>query len=164
MGARVIACASNQEKLAACKKLGADELINYDSEDLRERIKQLTGEKGIDVVYDAVGGNYTELALRSMAWNGRYLVVGFAAGDIPKIPLNLTLLKGCSIVGVFWGVFMRREPASAVKNHIQLITWLKEGKLKPLISAVYPLENAATALNDLIQRKATGKIVLVTNR
>ena len=111
LGARVIACASTDEKLAICRQHGADETINYATEDLRERIKALTNGNGADVVYDPVGGAYTELALRSIAWRGRLLVVGFAAGEIPKIPLNLTLLKGCSIVGVFWGDFARREPA-----------------------------------------------------
>lgn len=161
LGARVIACASTAEKLAACKQLGADEVINYETEDLRERIKQLTSDKGVDVVYDAVGGKYSEPALRGMSWNGRYLVIGFAAGEIPKIPLNLTLLKGCSIVGVFWGAFMRRERALAARNHVQLMTWLKAGKLKPLISATYPLALAPRALQDLIDRKAKGKVVLV---
>ena len=141
MGARVIACASTSEKLA-------------------ERIKQLTSDKGVDVVYDAVGGKYAEPAVRGMSWNGRYLVVGFAAGEIPKLPLNLTLLKGCSIVGVFWGAFMRKEPGAAAKNHAQLMTWLTTGKLKPLISAVYPLAQAPRALKDLIERKAMGKVVL----
>ena len=161
LGARVIACASTHEKLAACKQLGADEVINYETEDLRERIKQLTSDKGVDVVYDAVGGKYSEPALRGISWNGRYLVIGFAAGEIPKIPLNLTLLKGCSIVGVFWGVFMRRERVAAARNHVQLMTWLKEGKLKPLISATYPLAQAPRALQDLIERKVKGKVVLV---
>ena len=164
MGARVIACASSDEKLAACKQLGADDLINYDTEDLRERIKQLTNEKGVDVIYDAVGGKYAEPGVRSMAWNGRYLVIGFAAGEIPKIALNLTLLKGCSIVGVFWGSFMRKEPAVAVKNHTQLMTWLANGKLKPLISAVYPLAEAPRALKDLMERKVKGKVVIVTGQ
>jgi NADPH:quinone reductase len=163
MGARVIACASSEEKMAACKQLGADEVINYDSEDLRERIKQLTNDQGVDVVYDAVGGKYAEPAVRAMSWNGRYLVVGFASGEIPKIPLNLTLLKGCALVGVFWGAFMRKEPLAAAKNHQQLITWLGEGQLKPLISAVYPLEQTPRALQDLMERKVKGKIVLITN-
>ena len=110
LGARVIACASTDDKLAVCREHGADATINYATEDLRERIKALTGGNGADVVYDPVGGPYTEPALRSIAWRGRLLVVGFAAGEIPKIPLNLTLLKGCSIVGVFWGDFARREP------------------------------------------------------
>ena len=163
MGARVIACASSAEKLAAAKQLGADELINYDTEDLRERIKQLTNDRGVDVVYDAVGGKYTEPAVRAMNWNGRYLVVGFAAGEIPKIPLNLTLLKGSSIVGVFWGAFMRKEPAAAGKNHVQLMEWLMKGKLKPLINEVHPLTEAPRALKNLMERKVKGKVVLVTN-
>jgi NADPH2:quinone reductase len=160
MGARVIACASSGDKLAACKQLGADETINYETEDLRERIKQITNDKGVDVVYDAVGGKYSEPALRSLGWNGRFLVVGFAAGEIPKIPLNLTLLKGCSIVGVFWGSFMRKEPAASARNQGQLMAWLAAGKLKPLISAVYPLAQASSALNDLLARKVMGKVVL----
>src|SRR2546425_6490711 len=162
MGARVIACASSSEKLAACKQLGADEVINYETEDLRERVKQLTNENGVDVVYDAVGGKFSEPALRTLNWNGRFLVVGFATGEIPKIPLNLTLLKGCSIVGVFWGAFMRKEPGASAQNHAQLMTWLTTGKLKPLISAVYPLAQAPRALKDLVERKAKGKVVLVT--
>jgi NADPH2:quinone reductase len=162
MGARVIACASSAEKLAACQELGADEVMNYDTEDLRERVKQFTCEQGVDVVYDSVGGKYAEPALRSIGWNGRYLVVGFAAGEIPKIPLNLPLLKGCSMVGVFWGSFTRKEPAASAANHAQLLAWLAAGKLKPMISAVYPLAQASRALQDLLERKAIGKLVLVT--
>ena len=116
----------------------------------------------MDVVHDAVGGRYSEPALRGLAWNGRYLVIGFATGDIPKVPLNLTLLKGCSIVGVFWGAFTRKEPALAAKNHQQLLAWLTTGKVKPLISAVYPLAQAARALSCLTNREALGKLVLVT--
>jgi len=162
MGARVIACASSDDKLEACRKLGADEVINYDREDLRERIKALTSDNGADVIYDPVGGKYTEPALRSMAWKGRYLVIGFAAGDIPKIPLNLALLKGFSIVGVFWGSFARKEPKASAANLAELMTWLAAGKLKPLIGATYPLARAADALNDLMNRKVKGKAVLVT--
>ena len=163
MGARVIAAASTPEKLEVCRQSGADELVNYSDADWREQIKALTGGNGVDVVYDAVGGGYAEPALRSMAWCGRYLVVGFAAGDIPKIPLNLTLLKGCAIVGVFWGDFARRQPKDNMGNMMQLFAWLAQGQLKPHISAEYPLEQAAQALNDLLQRKATGKVVLVVN-
>ncbi|MGB8855811.1 MAG: NADPH:quinone oxidoreductase family protein [Burkholderiales bacterium] len=162
MGARVIAAASTDEKLAVCKQHGADEMINYSSQDLRERIKEITGGKGVDVIYDAVGGPYTEPALRSMAWKGRLLVVGFAAGDIPKIPLNLTLLKGCSIVGVFWGDFTKREPKNNAANLRELGMWFMQGKLKPHISATYPLARAADALNDMMNRKVMGKVVLVT--
>ena len=160
LGARVIACASTDDKLAVCREHGADETINYATEDLRERIKGLTGGKGADVVYDPVGGPYTELALRSIAWRGRLLVVGFAAGEIPRIPLNLTLLKGCSIVGVFWGDFTKREPARFAEDMQQLGRWYEEGRLKPHISATFPLERAAEALTLMAARKVTGKVVL----
>ncbi len=162
MGARVIAAASTGEKLAICKQHGADEVINYSAGNLREQIDALVGKRGVDVVYDPVGGDYAEPALRSMAWRGRYLVVGFAAGDIPKIPLNLTLLKGSSIVGVFWGSFVKNEPAASAQNMQALMGLLAQGKLKPLISATYPLSRAADALNAVMNRKAVGKIVLVT--
>ena len=162
MGARVIAAASSAEKLAVCQAHGADELVNYESEDLRERIKALTGGKGVDVVYDPVGGKYAEPALRSIGWKGRYLVVGFAAGDIPKIPLNLPLLKGCAILGVFWGDFAAREPQANMANGMQLFQWLMMGELKPHISQKYPLEQAAEALRALMERRVTGKVVLVT--
>ena len=162
MGARVIAAASTDEKLAVCKEHGADEGINYTTEDLKERLKALTKGNGVDVVYDPVGGNYSEVALRNTAWEGRYLVIGFAAGDIPRIPLNLTLLKGCSIVGVFWGTFAAREPKRNQQNLQELLTWFQQGKIKPLISATYQLKDAAHALNDMIQRKVTGKVVLLT--
>jgi NADPH:quinone reductase len=162
MGARVIAAASTEEKLAVCRQHGADETINYATEDLRERLKALTGGRGVDVVYDPVGGNLSEPALRSMAWRGRFLVVGFAAGDIPNVPLNLPLLKGCSIVGVFWGSFMRNEPERNEGNLRELVAWIHEGKLHPHIYAVYPLERAADALHDVMNRKVTGKVVLTT--
>ncbi|MCC2637350.1 MAG: Quinone oxidoreductase [Moraxellaceae bacterium] len=162
MGARVIAAASTAEKLAVCREHGADELINYESEDLRERIKALTDGRGVDVIYDPVGGKYAEPALRSIAWKGRYLVVGFAAGDIPKIPLNLALLKGCAILGVFWGDFAAREPQANMGNGMQLFQWLMQGELKPHISQRYPLEKAGEALRALMERKVTGKVVLVT--
>jgi NADPH2:quinone reductase len=162
LGARVIACASTDDKLAVCREHGADETINYATEDLRERIKQLTGGNGVDVVYDPVGGSYTEPALRSLAWRGRLLVVGFAAGEIPKIPLNLTLLKGCSIVGVFWGEFTRREPARFAESMRQLGRWFTEGKITPHISATFPLERASDALRLMADRQVTGKVVLVT--
>ncbi|MBC7171625.1 MAG: NADPH:quinone oxidoreductase family protein, partial [Polyangiaceae bacterium] len=161
MGARVIAAASTLEKLDVCREHGADELIDYEAEDLRERVKALTAGKGVDVVYDPVGGAYAEPALRSIAWKGRYLVVGFAAGDIPKIPLNLPLLKGCAIVGVFWGDFAAREPQANMANGMQLFEWLMQGELKPRISQTYPLEKAGEALRALMDRKVTGKIVLV---
>ncbi|HTQ78272.1 MAG TPA: NADPH:quinone oxidoreductase family protein, partial [Burkholderiales bacterium] len=160
LGARVIACASSAEKLEVCRQHGADEGIDYATEDMRERIKALTAGKGVDVVYDAVGGPYTEPALRSTAWRGRLLVVGFAAGDIPKIPLNLTLLKGCSIVGVFWGDFARREPQAFAASLKQLGAWYAEGKLKPHVSQTFPLAQAAEALKLMAARKVKGKVVL----
>ena len=160
MGARVIACASSDEKLAVCRQHGADETINYAGEDLRERIKALAGGKGVDVVYDAVGGPYTELAFRSIAWRGRHLVIGFAAGEIPKLPLNLALLKGASVVGVFWGDFTRREPQAFAESARQLGRWYREGRLKPHVSATFPLARAAEAMNLLASRQAKGKVVI----
>ena len=161
MGARVIAAASSDEKLAVCREHGADEVINYTTEDLKERVKALTGGAGADVVYDPVGGPFSEAALRSTNWNGRFLVIGFAAGEIPKIPLNLVLLKGCQVVGVFWGSFTARDPAGNRANVAELMRWFEEGKLRPHISATYPFERAAEALQDLAQRRVKGKVVLV---
>jgi NADPH2:quinone reductase len=160
LGARVIACASSDDKLAVCREHGADATINYATEDLRERIKALTGGVGPDVVYDPVGGPYTEPALRSLAWRGRLLVIGFAAGDIPKIPLNLPLLKGTSIVGVFWGEWSRREPQNFAEAMQRLAEWHAAGKLRPHISATFPLERAADALTLMAARKVMGKVVL----
>jgi NADPH2:quinone reductase len=159
-GARVIACASSDEKLETCKRFGAEVAINYEREDLREALKNLGGT--VDVALDPVGGKYSEPVVRSMAWKGRYLVVGFASGEIPKIPLNLTLLKGCSIVGVFWGEFARRERELNAANLKELTAWLRAKKIKPLVSASYPLERAADALNDMMNRKVQGKVVLTT--
>lgn len=164
MGARVIAAASTAEKLAVCKEHGADLLVNYTEANWREQIKTLTDGKGADVIYDPVGGDFAEPALRSIAWKGRYLVVGFAAGDIPKVPLNLALLKGCSIVGVFFGDFAAREPQASQGNAMQLFAWLMQGELKPYISARYPLEKAGEALRALMDRKVSGKVVLVTGQ
>jgi len=160
LGARVIACASTDEKLAACRAHGADAAINYATEDVRERVKALTGGIGPDVIYDPVGGPFTEPALRSIAWRGRLLVVGFAAGEIPRIPLNLTLLKGCSIVGVFWGEFARREPERFAESMQRLFAWHADGKLKPHVSSIFPLERAAEALTAMARRDVIGKIVL----
>jgi len=160
VGAQVIACASTDDKLAVCRAHGADATINYATDDLRERIKIVTAGRGVDVVYDPVGGAYAEPALRSLAWRGRLLVVGFASGDIPKIPLNLTLLKGCSIVGVFWGEFTRREPQRFAESMQQLARWYADGKLKPHVSATFPLERAAEALTLMANRRVMGKIVL----
>ena len=161
LGARVIAAASTAEKLAICKEHGADVLINYTTEDLREAIKAATNGKGPDVVYDPVGGSYTEPAFRSIAWRGRYLVIGFANGEIPKLPLNLPLLKGASLVGVFWGDFARREPAHNLAAMQELMRWLAEGKIKPHISARYALADTPQALIDMASRKVTGKIVIL---
>ena len=160
LGARVIACASSDDKLAVCREHGADDTVNYATEDLRERIKALTGAKGVDVVYDPVGGAYSELAFRSIAWRGRLLVVGFAAGDIPKLPLNLALLKGASIVGVFWGDFARREPKAFAESIRQLGRWYGEGKLRPHVSQTFPLGKAVDALKLMAARQVKGKLVL----
>ena len=160
LGARVIACASSEEKLAVCRAHGADATINYAAEDLRERIKVLTEGRGVDVIADPVGGPYTEPALRSIAWRGRLLVVGFAAGEIPKIALNLTLLKGCAIVGVFWGGFLQRERAAFADSIAQLGEWYAEGKLKPHVSATFPLDRAVDALQLMASRKVVGKVVI----
>jgi NADPH2:quinone reductase len=161
LGARVIAAASSEEKLAVCQAHGADVLINYSTEDLRAAVKAATGGKGPDVVYDPVGGDYTEAAFRAIAWRGRYLVVGFANGEIPKLPLNLALLKGASLVGVFWGEFAKREPQANLAGMRQLLGWLAEGKIKPHISARYALADTAKALNDMAARKVTGKVVIL---
>jgi NADPH2:quinone reductase len=160
LGAKVIACASSDDKLAVCRERGADETINYVSEDLRARVKAITKGNGVDMIYDPVGGAYSELALRDMAWGGRHLVIGFTAGDIPKIPLNLPLIKGCSIVGVWIGAFARRDPARYRANAAEIWKWVAEGKLKPHVSGRYPLEQAADALNALAGRKVAGKVVL----
>ena len=162
-GARVIACASSDDKLETCRRYGAGDTINYEREDLREEIRRLTGGAGVDVAFDPVGGKHAEPAMRGMAWKGRYLVVGFAAGEIPRIPLNLALLKGFSIVGAFWGEFSRRERDLSADNLKELTEWLGTGKIKPLVSATYPLERAADALKDLMNRKVRGKAVLVTD-
>jgi NADPH2:quinone reductase len=161
LGMHVIAAASTAEKLAAASERGADECINYSNEDLRERVKALTEGRGVDVVYDPVGGDFTEPALRCVGWRGRYLVVGFAAGDIPKIPINLLLLKGSSLVGVFWGEFVRREPALNAQNIGQLLGWLRERRIRPLISRRYPLAQAPQALDALLARQAIGKLVVL---
>jgi NADPH:quinone reductase-like Zn-dependent oxidoreductase/acyl dehydratase len=161
MGARVIAAASSAQKLAACQAKGADELINYAEENLRERIKELTSGRGVDVVYDPVGDQYAEPALRSLAWGGRYLVVGFAGGEIPKIPLNLALLKGSAIVGVFWGSFTEKEAGKSRQNLAELAQWYQQGKISPHIYQTYPMAQAAQALWDLMERRVIGKAVVV---
>jgi NADPH:quinone reductase len=159
VGARVIAAASTDEKLEVCKAHGADDTINYATRDLREALKTLGVSP--DVIFDPVGGAFTEAAFRSIAWRGRYLVVGFANGEIPKLPLNLALLKGASINGVFWGEFVKREPKSNLANIAQMLEWVREGKLRPLVSGRYALADTARALQDMASRKVTGKIVIV---
>ncbi|RNF29393.1 NADPH:quinone oxidoreductase [Massilia aurea] len=161
LGARVIAAASSDEKLAACKAHGADVLINYETGDLREAIRAATGGNGPDVIYDPVGGKYSEPALRSIAWRGRHLVVGFAAGEIPRLPWNLMLLKGASVVGVFWGDFTRKEQEAHLAAMARITGWISEGKLKPLVSARYRLADTAQALQDMAARKVIGKVVIV---
>jgi NADPH:quinone reductase len=163
LGARVIACASSEAKLALAREHGADALINYGSADLRERIREETAGKGVDVVYDPVGGAYAEPALRSLAANGRYLVVGFASGEIPKIALNLLLLKMASMVGVFWGAFAKAQPQRNAANLAQLLEWYVEGRLRPYVSATLPLERFGEALEAVGQRRALGKVVLVVD-
>ena len=160
MGAKVIAAASSDDKLALTREYGADETINYTTEDLKDRVKELTGGKGVDVIYDPVGDKFAEPAFRSIAWNGRYLVVGFAAGEIPKLPLNLPLIKGASIVGVFWGAFTQHEPKVHEANMAELLTWFAQGKLKPHVSAHLPLERGAEGIRLLMDRKAKGKVIL----
>jgi NADPH:quinone reductase len=160
MGANVIAAASSDEKLELCRDHGAAETINYATEDLKTRIRELTGGAGADLVYDPVGGPYSEPALRSTAWNGRFLVIGFATGEIPAVPLNLTLLKGCQIVGVFWGAFVGRDPEGHRRNVEELMGWWRDGRLRPHVSSTYPLERAADAIRELADRKAKGKVVV----
>jgi NADPH2:quinone reductase len=160
LGARVVACASSDEKLAVCREHGADATINYATEDLRERIRALTEGRGADVIYDPVGGAYSEPAFRSIAWRGRHLVVGFAAGEIPKLPLNLALLKGASVVGVFWGDFARREPARFAESVAQLARWYDEGRLRPHVDETLPLTSAREALKRMAGRNVKGKLVL----
>jgi NADPH2:quinone reductase len=161
-GAQVIAAASSEDKLAAARERGAGQTVNYSARELRDAVKELTGGKGADVIYDPVGGPLTEAALRSIAWRGRLLVVGFAQGQIPQIPANLLLLKGASAVGVFWGEFAKREPERNKAMLAELFTWLAQGKLRPHVSRVYPLAEAAHALEALLARKAVGKLVLKT--
>jgi len=164
MGARVIAAASSAEKLAVATQAGADECINYIDEDLKVRLKELCGRKGVDVVYDPVGGHYSETALRATGWQGRYLVVGFASGEIPKIPLNLPLLKGSQVMGVFWGSFVAHDPQGSAANMTELFELFKHGKIKPLISEIFPLADYAAAFAVLSQRKARGKVILTMGR
>lgn len=160
MGARVIAAASSADKLDFCRENGADEVINYAEEDLKARAKELTGGKGVNVVYDPVGGDYSEAALRASDWDARYLVIGFAAGPIPKIPLNLALLNSRNIMGVFWGAWVGREPRANAQNLKEIFDFFEAGQLKPQISASYSLDDYAKAFEDLLNRRVKGKVVL----
>ncbi|MGB5325052.1 MAG: NADPH:quinone oxidoreductase family protein [Pseudomonadales bacterium] len=160
MGAKVIAAASTDEKLDFACEVGADMRINYSTENLKERIKELTGGKGADVIYDPVGGDYTEQAYRSIAWYGRYLVIGFASGPIPKLPLNLPLLKCGDIIGVFWGSWMMRDPKAGQQNFVELLQMIEAGKLTPITTEVYALDDFAAAFRSLTERRARGKVIL----
>lgn len=161
MGARVIAAASSAEKLALCREQGADELVDYSKESLKEAVKKLTKGQGADVIYDPVGGELAQDCFSAINWNGRYLVIGFASGTIPEVALNRLLLKGASAVGVFWGAFIAREPKVSLENFQQLFGWIASAQLKPYVSKTYPLAQAGQALRDMQDRKVTGKIVLV---
>ncbi|KAA2232143.1 NADPH:quinone oxidoreductase family protein [Salinarimonas soli] len=161
MGARVIACASSAEKLALAAAGGAEMILNYTEEPLRDGLKRLTGGQGVDVLCDPVGGDLAEPALRSMAWGGRYLVVGFAGGGIPKIPLNLVLLKGCDVQGVFWGAHLERDPEGHRANMADLMGWAAAGRLSAHVDQTFPLERAAEAFGRIARREARGKVVLV---
>jgi NADPH2:quinone reductase len=160
MGARVIACASSDDKLEFARKHGADDGINYATEDLKDALRRVTANRGADVIYDPVGGSYAEAALRSIAWQGRFLVVGFATGEIPKIPLNLMLLKGCDVLGVFWGSFVQRDVEGHRANTRQLLDWCAQGKLSSHVHAVYPLAEAPVALKAIAARQVMGKVIL----
>jgi NADPH2:quinone reductase len=164
LGARVIACASTDDKLAVCREHGADETINYATDDLRERIKTLTTGAGADVVYDPVGGDAFDASLRCIAWEGRIIVIGFAGGRVPQIPANLVLVKNCDIIGFYWGSYRKRKPAVVRDSYRQLFGWWSEGKLKPHISDRFDLAEVATAMRVLRERRATGKVVLTTGR
>lgn len=161
MGATVIATASSPEKLAVTQQYGADHLINYREENFRDRVKEITGGKGADVIYDPVGGDVFDSSLRCINWEGRLLVIGFASGRIPQAPANLTLVKNCSIVGVYWGAYAMKQPQTLLESMQTLLGWYSEGKLKPHISATYPLEQVAEAMTMLTNRESTGKVVLV---
>ncbi len=160
LGADVTACASSDQKLELTRNYGASATVNYSNEDLGAALKKVGGSQGIDVVLDPVGGDLAEMAFRSLGYNGRYLVVGFTAGKIPKIALNLPLLKIASLVGVFWGRWMRMFPEEAAINHHQLVKWIATGELKPMIQRTYPLKEAVDAMLWLQERKAMGKVVI----
>jgi NADPH2:quinone reductase len=160
MGARVIACASSDEKCAFAKQHGADETINYGKTDLKTALKNAAGPRGVDAIYDPVGGELSEAALRAIAWQGRFLVVGFAIGEIPKLPLNLVLLKGCDVLGVYWGAFVERDPAGQAANMTDIVHWCAQGKLSAHVHAVYPLAQTAQAIKDIAARKVMGKAII----
>jgi len=160
MGAKVIAAASTNEKLAYCKMIGADETINYSTENLKGKIKEITSNKGVDIVFDSIGGTLAEEALKSISWNGQYLIIGFASGVIPQIPFNIALLKGCSVHGIFWGSFAEKESNANRENFIQIIQWILQGNLKQHVHQIYSLEDAPKAISDMIQRKINGKAVI----
>ncbi len=160
MGARVIACASSKSKLQFCRDHGADETIDYSEVDLKAALKDLSGGQGVDMVYDPVGGDYAEQALRACGWGGRFLVIGFAAGTIPKIPLNLPLLKSCSLIGVFWGASVARDSATYRDNNRQIMDWIVKGELRPHVDKVYALEETAQALDAIARREVKGKVVV----
>jgi len=162
-GAKVIAAASSDEKCAFCRTLGADATLNYATQNVRETLKELTGGKGPDVVYDPVGGDLAEPVFRSIAWRGRYLVIGFAQGSIPSLPLNLALLKGASIVGVFWGDFVRREPANSARGMAELARWYAEGKVKPAIDLRLPMRELPAAYARMATRQVQGKVLMVND-
>src|SRR5690606_10711039 len=160
MGATVIACASSAEKLELCRAHGADHLVDYRRENFRDAVKTLTGDRGVDVLLDPVGGAYAEPAVRSMAWLGRYLIVGFTSGEIPRIPTNLALLKGCALVGVAWDTYSRRNPSGGRANVAEMVDWIRTGKLEPLVTARYSLADTPRALEDIVQRRVQGKTVI----
>lgn len=160
MGARVIAVASSAEKLAIARQHGADEAVDYASGDLKATLRTVTDGAGVDVVYDCVGGTYAEPALRALAWQGRLLVVGFASGDIPKLPLNLVMLKGCDVLGVFWGESVKRDPAGHRANMADVLAWIASGRLRPRIHAAFALDEIAAAIGVLDRREAAGKVVI----
>lgn len=160
MGATVIAAASSDEKLAFAQSVGADHLINYSTDSLKDSVKALTAGKGVDIVYDPVGGDLAQQALRSTGWEGRYLVIGFASGDIPAFPANLTLVKGSSVMGVWWGAWAGRDPLAAKQNHLELLEMVEAGKLTPLVTNTFSLADTVDAFNLLVNRQAMGKVVI----
>ncbi len=160
LGARVIACASSADKLALAREAGADELLDYTQENLRDGLRRLTGGRGVDVIYDPVGGELAEQAIRAIAWKGRFLVIGFASGTIPKMPLNLALLKGCDICGVFWGDFTQREPEANAANNARLLQWTAVGKIRDEADEIVPLDQAHNAIARIAARQAKGKILV----